>query len=172
MAQESVFVAQDKRVKVTIHDTQLLRKNDEKRHKFNMSVTLTDGDDTMVGMAGWVQNAYAAMLKSANLKKRDDFEARFENIAIEFFPTFKGRRFFAIIVGATLSGFRMERVGKGDDCDVLLHFTAKFPGRKEIHEWTFDHKSAECWASFEQQQGQLNLEGDQESDEDESEDEE
>lgn len=144
------------RKKFRLREANLLLKGVEKRHSFVFECTLTDGDDTMNGFPEFIQNAYTIMLKSANRQKRIAFDERIENVAIEFWSTFKIRtRVFPVVIGATLAKFNMERVGKTDEADVVLTFTAVFLGRKEIHEWTWDHKKHDFWASFEPQQGSL-----------------
>jgi hypothetical protein len=154
----NVFIPKGKRIKLTIRDAALLRRGEEKRHHFKVDVVLSDGGDALNGMPEWVQNAYTSLIKTGNLATLQKFDVRLENATVEMFPTPKGRRFFAPIMDATLSSFIMTRTGKGDeDAVVTLSFSAYFPGRKEIHEWTFDHKTANFWAAFEEAQGDLNF---------------
>jgi hypothetical protein len=156
----NVFIDKGKRVKLTLRDAALLRRGEEKRHHFKVDIVLSDGDDALNGMPEWVQNAYTNLIKTGNLATMQKFDVRLENATVEMFPTPKGRRFFSPIMDATLSSFVMTRTGKGDeDAVVTLSFSAYFPGRKEIHEWTFDHKTANFWAAFEEAQGDLNFAG-------------
>lgn len=152
------FLPKTKRVRLRIHKTDLIRMaSDDKKHKFDASIVLTQGDDTMTGMPEWIQVAYETLLKARNLQKDVNFTHNLSNVAIEIFATPKGRRTFPIIVDANLTGFQMDRTGSSDDPQIALYFSMKFPGRKEIHDWTWDHKGMECFASFEQQQGVLNM---------------
>jgi hypothetical protein len=186
------FIQKSKRVKLTLRNAALLRKGEEKRHHFKLELNLSEGDDTLTGLPDWMQNAYTNLIKSANLTDCQKFgKLRFENMSLEMFPTFKGKRFFSIINGATLGAFVMTRTGEGDeDAEVRLTFSAYFAGRREIHDWTFDHSKADFWMAFDSPQGELNLAGaqpgagedvsqdeldldeDDEDDEDEGEDEE
>jgi hypothetical protein len=144
------------RKKFRLRDSTLLRRGDEKRHSFVFEQTLSVGDDTMNGMPEWVHTAYNTMLKSANRQKKIVFDERIENVAIDFFATPKSRtRIFTTVIGATLGKFTVERTGKEDNVDVTLIFTCIFPGRKEIHDWTWDHKKADFFASFEPQQSDI-----------------
>lgn len=156
----NVFIPKGKRVKLTLRDAALLRRGEEKRHHFKVDIVLSDGGDSLNGMPEWVQNAYTNLIKTGNLSTLQKFDVRLENATVEMFPTPKGRRFFSPIMDATLSSFLMTRTGKGDeDAVVTLSFSAYFPGRKEIHEWTFDHKTANFWAAFEEAQQDLNFAG-------------
>lgn len=167
------------RKKFRLKDATLLRRGEDRRHSFVLEQVLTEGDDTMNGMPEFICVAYNTMIKSANRQKRMVFEERFENVAFEAFPTFKGRRAFPIVIGAQLYGFIMERIGKGEDADVVLRFVVLFSSTKQVHDWTYDHKRADFWAQFEEQQGNLlsgeempaNGDGEDVDDEDEEEDE-
>lgn len=141
--------------KFRLREYNLLRRDDEKRQQFIFEQDLTEGYDTMNGMPQFVQSAYKTMLKSANKQKNVTFEERIDNVAIECCPTFKGRPFFSVIMGAQLTKFSMSRTGSGDEPRILLSFTAIFGARKEIHDWAFDHKKADFWADFEPQQAEI-----------------
>jgi hypothetical protein len=153
----------DKRVKVRLHDATLLRRGDEKRHHFRVSINLSE-EGVLAGTPEWVQNCFTLLQKSGN--QADDLKSKrvmLENVSLGFWPTEKARsKFFSQVMGATLSKFSMQREGKGEDADVALYFSIKTPARKEIHAWTFDHKSADFWMDFEQMQGDLELEDEKE----------
>ena len=152
------FFPKNKRVRLRVHDTGLITLSDEeKRQKFDVSVVLTEGDDTMIGMPEWVQVAYAAMLKSRNLQSNIRFPPKFDGMAIDIFSTPKGKRTFSPIIDGNLFGFEMDRTGTDEEPQIALYFSMKFPGRKEIHEWTWEHKGQDCFACFEQQQGTLEM---------------
>ena len=157
-----------KRVKVSLHDATLLRRGDEKRHHFRVSINLSD-DGVLSGTPEWVQNCYTLLEKSGN--QADDLKSKrvvLENMSLGFYPTDKARsKFFSQVTDATLSKFSMQRVGKGDDASVVLHFSIKMPARKEIHDWTFDHKNADFWMDFEQMQGDLELTDEKKEEEEE-----
>jgi hypothetical protein len=149
-----------KRIKCTLTDAHLLRRGDERRHKFTVAVSFDDGGYNLAGMTEWVQNAYNQVQKSAN--KTDELKSKtvLENMSIEFFSTEKTKTaFFPIVTQATLRGFRFFKTGKGDQASVSLIFDAIFAGRKEIHDWTYDHKNADIWVGFEQAQMAMEYKG-------------
>jgi len=166
-----------KRIRVTLHGADLLRIRDEKRHHFRMSINLSE-DGMLAGFAEWVQNNYSHMQKSINSADKTKLAKKLESMSLGFWATEKIRsKFFSQVNEATLTGFRMERHGDGDEAQVFLYFSAYFPGREEIHAWTWDHKTMDFWMDFEQQQRDLDLEeadedDDVEDDEDEDEDDE
>jgi|GEM_PF-6994947 len=157
------FISKGKRVKLTLRNAALLRKGDEKRHHFKLELNLSDGGDTLNGLPEWMQNAYTNLIQSGNLTDLQKFgKLRFDNMSLDMYPTYRGRRFFSIINGATLASFAMMRTGeKDEDAEVRLSFSAYFAGRREIHDWTFDHSRADFWMSFDAPQGELNLAGTQ-----------
>jgi hypothetical protein len=166
----------NKRTRVSLPDAKLLRRGDEKRHNFSLSINLSEGN-AIVGMPAWIQDAYTHLSKSQSRTADAKFNVKLMNMTLDFFSTeMTGGAFFSVVTDATLTKFSMKRKGDGDEADVILSFTAYFPGRREIHDWTFDHKNADFWMEFEQQQGELNLSGDvtstSESDDDEEEDDE
>ena len=169
------FIKKDQRVKLTLRDSHLLRRGEEKRHHFKLELTLSEGDDTLTGLPEWIQNAYTNLVKSGNLTDLSKFgKLRFENMTLELYSTPRTKqRFFSVINGATLSKFVMTRTGEEDeDAVVALSFSAHFPGRKDVHDWTFDYKNAAFWMAFDDPQGELNLAGKPtvvEDDEDEAE---
>lgn len=145
----------EKRVKVKLHDATLLRRGDERRHNFRLSINLSE-EGALIGLPEWVQNIYSLMQKAEN--RADDTKSKtvLENMSLGCWLTEKTRsKFFSQIMGATLSKFSLVRDGKGDEADILLYFNAHFPGRKEVHEWTYDHKNADFWMDFEPMQGDL-----------------
>ena len=161
----------NRRIKVTLHDATLLRRGDEKRHNFRMSINLSE-DGALMGMADWIQNQFTLMQKSINRSDGIKSKTKLENMALGFWSTEKIRsKFFSQVIDATLTKFTMEREGEGDEANVRLFFSAYFPGRMEIHEWTWDHKSQDFWMDFEQQQGDLGLDAEEGEEEDAEEDE-
>lgn len=147
----------DKRIKVTLHDATLLRRGEERRHHFRMSINLSE-DGILVGLPEWMQNSFTLAQKAANRADGIKSKTILETMSLGFWSTEKTRtKFFSQVIGATLSKFVFQREGQGDDADVRLYFSAYFPGRKEIHEWTYDHKAADMWMDFEQQQGDLGM---------------
>lgn len=162
---EQEFIAGRK--KFRLNDYNLLRRADEKRQSLDLEQSLSGEDGVMNGMPDFVQTAYATLLKSSNKQDKIVFGEKLTNVAIEFWATEKIRsRFFAPVMGATLSKFQMTRQGNDEDPEILLTFTAVFPAMLELHTWAYDHKTAEFWAIFEPQQGELPLEeGESEEDE-------
>lgn len=153
-----------KRIRVTLHGADLLRIRDEKRHHFRMSINLSE-DGMLAGFAEWVQNNYSHMQKSINSADKTKLAKKLESMSLGFWATEKIRsKFFSQVNEATLTGFRMERHGDGDEAQVFLYFSAYFPSREEIHAWTWDHKTMDFFMDFEQQQGELSLDGEDDAD--------
>jgi hypothetical protein len=152
------FAPKTKRVRLRVHKTDLIRHAAETRsQKLDVSIVLTEGDDTMTGMPEWIQVAYESLIKERNLQKYIKFTHNFSNMAIDVFPTPKGRRNFPPIIDSDLQTFQMERVGSSDAPQVALYFSIKFPARKEVFDWTWEQKGMECYATFEQQQRALEM---------------
>lgn len=151
----------NRRVKVTLHDATLLRRGDLRTHHFRLSMNLSE-EGSLLGLAEWIQNNYTLMQKATNRIDNIKSKTKLDNMSIGFYSTERTRsKFFSQVVAASLSKFKMERKGDGDEDDVWLFFSAYFPGRREIHDWTYDHKAADLWMDFEQQQGELSLDGEQ-----------
>lgn len=171
----SSFISKGKRIKLHISNAEVKRIGDHKIQTLKATCNLSDPTDTLAGMAEFIQNAYTLMQKTSNKSKSHKFDEVLDGMAIDVFPTPKGRRVFATITDSTISNFSMARTGKDDETAmVTLSFELEFTGRKEIYDWAWDHKGASCFASFEQQQRELTMEapnGSGVDDEDEDEDE-
>ena len=148
-----------KRVKVSLHDATMTRKGESRFITLQVSVNLSEGN-TLATMPEWITANYSLMAKSRNKTKKSDLDEKLENMSMGFYSTERIRsKFFSQVNEGTLSGFKMLRFGKEENPEIRLTFSIMFAGRREIHDWTYDHKTADFWMDFEQQQGTLDMEG-------------
>lgn len=161
----------NKRVRVTLHDATMIRVAENRRLHLRVSINLSEMD-SLTAMPEWITSNFSLMQKARNKNKKSDLDEKLENVSIGFWSTERIRsRFFSQVMEASLSKFVMERKGEGDEAVVKLYFSIHFAGRREIHDWTYDHKAADLWMDFEQQQGTLDMEGAEEESEPEDEEE-
>lgn len=156
----ATFLPKGKRIHLKLKKATLNRGGSTRQHNFQLVLDLTEGDDTLVGLPEWIQNAYTNLIKTANYTDLVKFELAFGDETLEFYGSAKAKtRLWPVVLKAKLAKFSMIREGEEEDAVVKLFFTALFDTTKVINEWVFDDEDGEFYMSSESAQQDLNLTG-------------
>ena len=158
----ATFLPKGKRIHLKLRKATLNRGGSTRQHNFNLSLDLTEGDDTLTGLPEWLQNAYTNLARIGNCTALQKFDVVLSDVILEFYGTAKSRqKLWPVVTKAKLSKFVMERTGDEDEeVEVKLTFTAVFDTTKQIYDWVFADDDMEFWMAAESPQQELNLSGD------------